>query len=154
MDRCDLEGKWDFGGPNGDCYEWLGQLSGPVGYKQPITLIDGKMRTIARFVYSIEHPDEDLTGKIIQLTCGNRCCINAAHMVSRTRKGMHRKEASKKNRVQGSKVCTAKLDEDKVRVIRSLCASGANQSELARQYDVTPGTINQIATNRTWKHVI
>jgi len=44
----------------------------------------------------------------------------------------------------------AKLNEDKVRAIRS---SSASDESLASDFSIHPDTIRQIRTYKTWKHV-
>lgn len=48
----------------------------------------------------------------------------------------------------GSK--TAKLHERDIPVIRDKLARGLSQSAIAREYEVTPATIRDIAHERTW----
>lgn len=47
----------------------------------------------------------------------------------------------------------AKIDEDRVRRIRSQYAGGSTQFQLAIEYGVSPGAIHQIVTCKTWAHV-
>lgn len=47
-----------------------------------------------------------------------------------------------------------KLSDDQVREIRSLCASGINQTEVASRFGVKPNTINQIVRGVTRKRVV
>lgn len=47
----------------------------------------------------------------------------------------------------------AKLDEDSVRFIRSACASGQKQKDLAVQFGVHPSVISAAVTRRKWAHV-
>ena len=55
---------------------------------------------------------------------------------------------------RGSKNPSAKLDEDKVRQIRSMLKTGLSHSAIARSgFNVTPGLVSQIATGKIWSHV-
>jgi DNA-binding MarR family transcriptional regulator len=49
----------------------------------------------------------------------------------------------------------ARLTPKQVKAIRAACKAGdyGIQSELARKYGVTPGSINAIHKRRTWKKV-
>ncbi|RYF50167.1 MAG: hypothetical protein EOO38_06275 [Cytophagaceae bacterium] len=48
----------------------------------------------------------------------------------------------------------AKLDDDKVRVIRNLSATGLSASKIAAQMHVSKEAIAMVLQGRTWKHVI
>lgn len=54
---------------------------------------------------------------------------------------------------RGERVHGSKLDEMRVREIRSLLASGESQRAVAAQYGVLQSTIGSIARRRTWRHV-
>lgn len=54
---------------------------------------------------------------------------------------------------KGSNSPTSKLNEDDVREIRRLLAK-KDIKEIAEMYGVVPGTIYNIASSRSWKHVI
>jgi hypothetical protein len=48
----------------------------------------------------------------------------------------------------------AKLNPEKVREIRALCATGAyRQADIGEQYGVTQRVIWQIIHGKTWSHV-
>lgn len=53
----------------------------------------------------------------------------------------------------GSAIPWAKLDEDSVRFIRSACACGQKQKDLAKQFGVHPSVISAAVTRRKWAHV-
>ena len=53
----------------------------------------------------------------------------------------------------GSQNKQAKLDENKVKVIRKLMVDGVAQSIIAKRFGVSKGAINAISTRRTWAHV-
>jgi hypothetical protein len=48
----------------------------------------------------------------------------------------------------------AKLDDDKVREIRRLLASGFTQSSLSSTFGVSGSVISEINTGKAWKHVL
>ncbi|MDL5055907.1 HNH endonuclease [Geitlerinema calcuttense] len=57
------------------------------------------------------------------------------------------------NHVRGESNPKAKLSESDVITIRSLCSEGGSTLAIARQYGVTPETIQSIKYRRTWKHI-
>jgi DNA-binding MarR family transcriptional regulator len=48
----------------------------------------------------------------------------------------------------------AKLDEVKVRVIRSMAANGMSQYAIAKDIQVSQAAVSKVLTGRTWTHVI
>lgn len=46
-----------------------------------------------------------------------------------------------------------KLEPEKVALIRSLREQGSSYAEIARTFSVHPGTIRDVVTLQTWKHV-
>lgn len=55
--------------------------------------------------------------------------------------------------VRGIDVHTAKLDEEKVLVIRELYRKGVFQKKIAAQFGVSQSLISVITRNAAWKHV-
>jgi hypothetical protein len=53
----------------------------------------------------------------------------------------------------GSRISWAKLDEEAVILIRSACANGQKQKDLAKQFGVHPSIISAAVTRRKWAHV-
>jgi len=54
---------------------------------------------------------------------------------------------------KGSKSPTSKLNEDDVRLIKRLLRMGLDPREIAKQYNVVPGTIYNIKSLRSWSHI-
>jgi len=54
---------------------------------------------------------------------------------------------------RGSKVPSAKLNEEQVREIKRLIRAGMRYQDIAQQYDVGKSTIANIATGLRWSHV-
>jgi DNA invertase Pin-like site-specific DNA recombinase len=54
---------------------------------------------------------------------------------------------------RGSKVPSAKLNEDQVREIKRLIRAGVRYQDIAEQYGVGKTTIANIATGLRWSHV-
>lgn len=54
---------------------------------------------------------------------------------------------------RGVNAHSAKLDDEKVRQIRSLAASGIKQKEIALQFGITRPSVSMIVNHKTWRHV-
>lgn len=79
-------------------------------------------------------------------SCDNRLCCNPAHLWLGTNQD-NQVDSVLKGRSR------AKLDVEKVRQIRSLHASGATNSELARRFKINHTTVWSVITRTWWKHV-
>lgn len=55
--------------------------------------------------------------------------------------------------LQGVKHWAVKLCEEDVTEIRKRCAAGQSQSSLAKEYGVSPMTISDVVSRKTWRHI-
>lgn len=140
-------------GPEG-CWIWTGYTV-PNGYGRVAWY--GRVARTHRVAWQITH-GEIPQGKVIYHTCDNPSCVNPKHLRLGTQKDNMEDMVSKGR--QGARdrrgtriVRNAKLSEKEVKKIRELAATGLNQTDLARQFNVGRHTINSIVKRRAWKHV-
>ena len=92
-------------------------------------------------------------GEVVRHTCDNRKCWNPAHLV----KGSHHdnmQDAVARGRIsRGVDRHNALLDEDKVRLIRSMLSEGKTHIAIAQQLGCSRSNISKIAHGKTWAHV-
>lgn len=114
---------------------------------------DGKLVRIHREVYKYLHPDEAING-VIMHSCDNPACINWEHLSHGTQAENIADMESKGRRIvlKGSEQKQAKLKESDIPNIRLLLRNGYSCSQIAKQYDVSEGAIQQIKSGRRWKH--
>lgn len=141
------------------CWEWTGSLN-RSGY--------GAFRTKDRYVpasrYSwfLAHgaiPDE----MCVCHRCDNPPCVNPAHLFLGTlADNAHDMIAKGRAKyLQNFRACQgkgmdnpqAKLDDDKIRAIRSLHIQGLGTRRLARQFNVGRTTIQRTLQGKMWSHV-
>lgn len=118
--------------PITECWEWRRYIA-PLGYGR---LWDGASSRMAHNVFYERFVGPIPDGHEIHHTCGNRSCVNPAHLVPATR-SHHRR------------IDQAKLTIEQVREIRQRLAS-EGMTALAREYGVAKKTIYQIKKNQRW----
>lgn len=137
---------WARASKEGSCWLWQGPTH-PQGYGRY------KGHATHRLSYTLVYgqPAED---SWILHSCDTPACINPAHL----REGNARDNSAdckKRGRTaRGVKAAKSKLTPDAVRNIRRLWReTEISQTELAKQYEVSPTSIHKIIYLETWKHV-
>jgi HNH endonuclease len=136
------------------CWEWPGAIT--VGAKTGgygKLAIGGSKSGLAHQVAFAIFKGLILAGLGVLHKCDNRKCFNPAHLYAGTQGDNMRDWRRKGTAAMGSAHSNAKLDEDKVREILQLNASGTSMNELARVYPVTRKRIQLIVWGIAWKHV-
>lgn len=131
------------------CWDW----KGPIYNKRYIPFKTDKL-TYAHVVSWKIYKGKIPAGKFVCHTCDNPRCTNPEHLFLGTPKDNIQDMIHKKRNRYGSNHYMAKLDEKKVREIKSLIELGLTYSKIAKKYEVTPGTIFHIAKGTSWKHVV
>lgn len=131
---------------NDPCILWT-QAKDRAGYG--ISWKDGKFIRAHRKAY-IETHGPIQSGLMVRHTCDNRSCINPNHLILGTAKQNSQDMVERNRQAKGIKVGTSVLNEDAVRIIRSL--SGTSR-QLANFIGCSMTTIKDIKTNKYWKHV-
>lgn len=131
---------------NNTCVLWT-QARDKAGYG--VSWKDGKVIRAHRKVY-LETYGPIPTGLMVRHTCDNRSCVNPKHLLLGTAKQNSQDMVERNRQAKGTKVGTSILNEDTVRIIRSL--SGTSQ-QLADFVGCSTTTIKDIRNNKHWKHV-
>jgi hypothetical protein len=137
------------------CGVWTKKKPTSDGSRCVVNLSDGKLKTytVSRLVlFAFVGPCPE----------GMECCHNDGNHTNNQVDNL-RWDTPKENQAdrakhgtsnQGVRNRSAKLNEEQVREIRRLYATGGfSLSMLARKYQVTVPTIHPIVQRRTWKHV-
>lgn len=61
--------------------------------------------------------------------------------------------AGRNNGLRGTRIACAKLDEQKVVLMRAEFAAGASVAAIARKYSVSPSAVRSAVQRRNWRHV-
>ena len=101
------------------------------------------------------HKGEIPEGLCVCHSCDNRSCSNPDHLFLGTPKentlDMHKKGRHRSS--SGINHYNVKLTEDDVRSIKELIKQRFSQSNISKRFNVHPGTIQNIADGKTWKHI-
>ena len=145
------------------CWNWMGGIRscGYGGIK-----IANKTYLTHRISYQV-HIGDIADGMFVCHKCDNPSCINPEHLFlgdnyinildasikNRLATGSKNGAHTHKEKVRkGSMIGTAKLTENQVLEIRSMYKI-IPQKQLAKNYGVSRGTIQNIHEGRNWKHV-
>ncbi len=152
---CRTERFWDsveIGGPD-DCWPWTGAIKAHGygkfyrGYEEWLT---------HRFAYHSQTGEELDPKDCVLHTCDNPPCCNPAHLFTGTREDniMDMVGKNRQHRPIGVHNQNARLDADKVRLIRKEHAEGLSYRQLAARHNVVKTTIAAVLTGKTWRHVV
>jgi hypothetical protein len=154
----DIERFWGYVEKKGptDCWLWIGGRYSFRGKKTYGALrVQGETITAHRISYAIAHGREN-ANVIVRHTCDVEHCANPGHLVGGTQADniQDQFDRGRARRVpRGEKNPKAKLSDLEVKMIRIDLAAGAKCADLARAYDVSPGTIQDIKWGRTRTHL-
>lgn len=85
--------------------------------------------------------------------CDNRKCVNPEHLFLGTRYDNYIDSKIKGRNCKGQSHGCSKLTNQKIIVIRKKLKKGYSNKDLAVLYDVSPTTIHEIKSGKTWKHL-
>lgn len=86
--------------------------------------------------------------------CDNAKCANVEHLFLGTDSDNSRDKVRKHRHHIGTQIVIAKMDEDKVRKLRSMYTGKyGDKNRLARLFGIGRTAVDQIVTRKTWQHV-
>jgi hypothetical protein len=148
------------------CWEWQGNRVKEGGYGR--FRYGGKTNLTHRLSYEM-HTGPIPEGLMVLHTCDNPGCVRPDHLYIGTAKDnaddreerdrsqtgdFHYTRREPERAARGERINTARLTEDKVRIIRERYdAGGVTQTELAQEYGVTQRAIWMIVRRKSWRHV-
>lgn len=128
-----------------DCYLWQGRTAGD-GYGS--ISFEGKNTYIHRLIYKYVFDEDPL---VIRHTCDRPNCWNPDHLKNGSHEDNVLDKVQKLRHCFGTKQHNSKLDDEKVRDIRTNCS--LSPTDLAKKYGVSRKVIYDIREGVTWKHV-
>lgn len=135
------------------CWEWKGPYRKDMPTNKAYGRLEYKNKAYTAHRISWEIHNGDIPeGLLVCHVCDFPKCVNPHHLFLGTDEDNMRDRNMKERQARGEKHAKAKLTEPMVRYIRSL-PLGFNQSELARQLNVTPGCISEVVNDKNWRHI-
>lgn len=132
---------------------WIWKKSTFSGRYGRITV--GVKGMLAHKVSFILHKNITIGNLCVCHSCDVILCVNPDHLFLGTHKE-NSEDMVRKGRTQnqdGSLNPGTVLNEELVRQIKKRLSNGEKQNKLAREFNVSKQTINNIAHNKSWRHV-
>lgn len=106
-------------------------------------------------LYACDPPRAD---QVVMHLCNNRACVNPGHLRAGTQmENIHQSVREGRmrhsNHARGEASGTSKLSNAQAIAVRCRIANGETRADIARDFGVSWGTVDQIHKNKTWKHV-
>ncbi|WP_430438999.1 HNH endonuclease [Shinella sp.] len=134
---------------SGACLKWPFPVMG-TGYGQ--ISVDGKMHLAHRFACEKIHGSPPTKSHQAAHSCGNRWCVNPAHLSWKTQAGNEADKIIHGRSNRGERCGSAKLSVENVLAIRRLFGTKTNE-ELGRLFGVRASQISRIGTRSRWAHI-
>jgi hypothetical protein len=133
------------------CWEWNGCLT-PNGYPQ--MSVDRRPHYAHRASFAA-FKSTIYTGAFICHSCDNPKCVNPDHLFAGTQKDNIGDAIKKRRLVCGEKSKKAKLNDNVVRLSRSMYRRGdCTIGFLAEKFGVSIRTMGKAVSGKKWKHVV
>ncbi len=133
------------------CWAWLGSIDGD-GY--PVMGCGRRYGAERGHRASwLIHKGEIPKGMFVCHRCDNKECTNPEHLFLGTPADNTKDMIQKNRKCIGSNVPTAKLDEEKVKIIKGLLKLKMSYPKIAKMFNVGINSIVRIKNGETWKHV-
>jgi hypothetical protein len=138
---------WALQSKTDDCIEWPFASDGK-GYGQ--LMIAGKKYRPHRLICSQAHGEMSSEFHAAHY-CGNRACCNPRHIRWATAKENVDDKIKHGTARSGEAMTQAVLTEQQVREIRGI--KHLPQTKIAEMFGIKQGTVSDIVTRKTWRHV-
>jgi hypothetical protein len=139
-------------GPDTGCWN-IDYASNQGGYTK--TSIKGKHIDSHRFMYLIQHPEENIDNLCVCHSCDHPWCVNPDHLWLGTDSDNVLDKIYKGRQLKGSEIGTSSLNEDLVKEILDNILNNnlMNITKIAKKYQVCKWTISNIINCNGWFHV-
>lgn len=131
-----------------ECWPWTGYVEKGYGrFYDGVRMVGAHDLAVRWSTGEMRREDHDTCH-----SCHNPICCNPAHLRYASRRSNVTDAVGADRHARGSRNGHAKLTEDDVVVIRERAAAGATGRQMARDYEVSEGTVNMILSGKRWAH--
>ena len=149
----DLERFWSkvqkLSGPE-DCWVWTGKQD---KHMYGIFTIDDKFIKAHVYAWQIYTKRPVPRGLFVCHHCDHPYCVNPHHLFIGSTQDNTADKVSKNRQAKGNRISKTKLDESRVRDMRSLHEQGLSITSIAKRFTVSFSTAHSAVHRKTWKHV-
>lgn len=140
-------------GEKDECWKWQGRIS-IYGYGLFYTS-DKKTQTAAhRYSWSLHNSKTIPEGMYVCHTCDSPACVNPKHLFLGTPEDNSKDMVRKGRHRFGENSPMAKLTEKQVKDMWRLWNTGDySKAALSRKFGVGKGTVREILTGKSWRHI-
>jgi hypothetical protein len=129
------------------CWDWIGSKNNKGYGTFSMSFREYTFAHRASYIlYKGSIPD----GIVVRHTCRGKC-VNPDHLELGTKRDNENDKIRDGTLTNGEQNGCSKLTDDIVKLIRK---SDKSQRQLAKEYNVSEGTISMIINNITWKHLL
>lgn len=130
------------------CWKWIG---GRDIKNYGIFFFKGKTQFAHRVSLLLYNRIKEFTpGLQVRHSCNETSCVNPDHLSEGTRSENAADKVSHGTSLRGTRCHFAKLDWEKISEIRRKSVDGVKRKHLAKEYEVSPGTIGSIILKKSW----
>lgn len=132
-----------------ECLIWPFAVSAGDGYGR--VQFQGKIWVASRAMCQMANGASPLANMDAAHSCGkgHEACVNPKHLSWKTRSDNHADKIGHGTATRGMQAPWSKLTEDEVKAIREM-RGRYSQSEIAKTFNVSNGTIQDILQGRNW----
>lgn len=93
-------------------------------------------------------------GLYVLHSCDNKMCVNLDHLHLGTHDDNMREAHERGRFKKGDQLRWARLNAERVRLIRQLLSEGKSQQLIADLFGVSQVAVSKIKLKKTWRHVV
>ena len=132
------------------CWLWTGTVA---NNGRGVFKINNKLKQAHRISYEV-HFGEIPQGLLVCHKCDNGLCVNPEHLFLGTQQDNINDCVNKNRNAKGSKNWNTKLNEEKVKMIRTADFSErGSKAKISRELGISQTALNYVISGKNWGHI-